>query len=85
MSAFNQPGESWEDFATRSMADCRAANEQMHEMGSQPGALLSLGASNARWSSGECSGCGAIWQEHPLQNALAKGAGECSYCRRPRR
>lgn len=75
MSAFNQPGQSWQEFAASSMAECEKARQL---------SLQSRSLGNGRWSSGECASCGAIWHEHSLQNALAKGAGECSYCRSPR-
>ena len=43
-----------------------------------------IGSTQFRMITGNCEGCGAPWSIHPLQNALAKGANECSYCRRPR-
>jgi hypothetical protein len=46
------------------------------------GSLTELSSMHVQ--TGECAGCGAPWAVHPLQNALAKGADACSYCRRRR-
>lgn len=76
MSAFNKPGESWQDFAARQQAECERAQLQP-----QPGSLAY--AALYQTVTKRCEGCGASTTFHPLQNANAKGANECSYCRRP--
>lgn len=77
MGAMYREDDPWAQQAAR------AESRELDRM--QPGLLKSLSLGNSRWAVGECAGCGAIWHSHPLQNALAKDAGECSYCRRPRR
>lgn len=69
MSAWSGKGETWrENHAAREL--------ELDQL--QP---ASLQYATLR---GTCEGCGAPWVSHSLQNALAKGINDCSYCGRTR-